>query len=72
MGEALDNAVAKVDLLESRLTGIQNDINFIKSKLPTSGGMTAEEVAVLNTRLDAALARATDIDAQTDSTTTPS
>lgn len=68
MGEQLDAILVKVANMETGLNGIEQDITFIKSQLPTEGGMSAEDVAILNTRLDQVLSRVQNIDAQTDST----
>lgn len=50
--EILDQLMAKVDQANTSLTNIRADIIRIKDSLPTTGGLTAEEVTVLAGRLD--------------------
>lgn len=49
----VDVLAGKVDLIQAALTDIRGDITDIKNGLPASGGMSADEVAALGTKLDA-------------------
>jgi hypothetical protein len=51
--ETLDALMAKATAAETSLTNIKADITKIKEGLPTTGGLTADEVATLSSKLDA-------------------
>lgn len=60
--DTLDQLTAKVDSVTTSLTNIKEDITRIKDSLPAEGGLTAEEVAALSAKLDAAVSAATTLD----------
>lgn len=62
--ETLDSLMAKVTRSETALTNIRADIQAIKDGLPTSGGLTAAEVATLSDRLETAAAGAEALDSE--------
>lgn len=61
---AIDDLTAKVGLIQTALTSIRADITAIKNSLPTSGGLTADEVAQLSAKLDAAVSDAQELDGE--------
>jgi len=63
MSEASDALNKKVDDLAAALANIRGDITEIKNNLPT-GGMTADEVAALSTKLDTVVADAQQLDSE--------
>lgn len=48
---------AKLDTIETNVTEIGDDLAEVIAQLPTSGGLSGEEVAALSTRLDGLVAR---------------
>lgn len=69
---ALDDIKAKLALQDTAIDGLQADLTFIKEKLANAeGGLTAAEVAELNTLIDDRTAKLQALDAQTDSSGTP-
>lgn len=71
MSETVANEFSqKLDLLNGRLDNIQADVTKIKDELPSEGGMTADEVALVRAKLDVALNKAAGIDDQTPNETT--
>lgn len=68
----LDDIKAKLALQDTAIDGLQADLTFIKEKLANAeGGLTAAEVAELNTLIDERTAKLQALDAQTDSSETP-
>lgn len=64
---ALEDIKAKLALQDTAIDGLQVDLDFIKGKLAGSeGGLTAAEVAELNTLIDERTAKLQALDAQTD------
>ena len=64
MSAQSDALNAKVDALASALTNIRADITAIKNSLPTSGGLTADEVTALSAKLDAVVTDAQELDTE--------
>lgn len=60
--EILNELTGKVTGLKTSLTNIQGDITRIKNGLPTTGGLTEEEVATLRGELDTAVSQADSLD----------
>lgn len=66
MGQ-LDDIKAKLALQDTAINGLQADLDFIKGKLANvEGGLTADEVAELNTLIDERTAKLQALDNQTD------
>jgi len=64
MSAATDALNAKVDQIQTAVSGIRSDIAAIKAGLPTEGGLTAAEVVALTAKVDAVLADATQLDSE--------
>jgi hypothetical protein len=64
MSAQSDALNAKVDALSSSLDSIRADIQTIKDGLPGSGGMTADEVAALDTKLGTVVDKAAALDSE--------
>lgn len=69
----IDELLAKQDQVDAVIGEVKKDLDFIKEQLGngTEGGLTATEVATLEARLDQTLARIQALDAETDSSQTP-
>lgn len=69
----LEDLIAKQDTIDGVIDEVKKDLDFIKEQLGqgTEGGLTAEEVATLEARLDQTLAKIQGLDAETDSSQTP-
>jgi hypothetical protein len=66
MGQ-LEDIKAKLALQDTAIDGLAGDLAFIKGKLANAeGGLTAAEVAELNTLIDERTAKLQALDAQTD------
>jgi len=48
----VDEVNAKLDRIEANLGEVAEDLAEVVAGLPTEGGLTAEEVSALSTRLD--------------------
>lgn len=64
MSEQSDAMNKKVDDLSSSVKSIRQDITDIKNSLPASGGLSADEVAALSTKLDAVASDAAELDSE--------
>lgn len=71
MSAVSDALNAKVDALAASLAGIRADITAIKNSLPADGGMTADEVAALSTKLDTVVSDAAELDSENPAPTPP-
>lgn len=72
MGEQLDAIKAKLALQDTAIDGLAADLAFIKEKLAgAENGLSATEVAELNTLIDERTAKLQALDAETDSTVQP-
>jgi predicted nucleic acid-binding Zn-ribbon protein len=67
----VDALGAKLDVMATAMAAIRQDISDIKAAVPPEGGMSADEVAALNSKLDgvtvkldAAVANAQELDAE--------
>lgn len=69
MSEQFEQIKAKMELQNTAIDGLAQDLAFIKGKLANAeGGLTAAEVAELNTLIDARTEKLQALDAETDST----
>jgi outer membrane murein-binding lipoprotein Lpp len=69
----LEDLLAKQDQIDTTIDEVKKDLDFIKGQLGqgTEGGLSAEQVATLEARVDQTLAKLQGLDAETDSSTPP-
>lgn len=64
MSAVTDALNAKIDAITASVAAIRQDIADIKAGLPTSGGMSADEVAALSARLDTLATTVAELDSE--------